>query len=1308
MSATLSLNADSITTSPNASASIFKMSDDALVAVWVEGKNGPGTDRVMRRYRSTDGVTWVKLSDYNSSTALNTFTAPDGSKHIYPLLTQQTGADVILGFNVMPTAANSQMFKMTYSTTQKDLTDTLIGAYTPTTAWTALAPGVTGTYNFTDWGAAAYDTVHTDAIVAFSAVSGTFTACYLIAFDPTTGKVTETDFTGTPSSDNRQPRIALDLSVTPINVWTSHSKFTGFDYRLALHTYNGATLALSVNESVAAVAPTELKQTFCCLNPDGTAQVFYVDNSYQLVTRQRTGAATYTAALVLATNIANFAVQGGTPANISWQDQFAVFVLANGDIYVFFKIISSQPNGEVYYVRRNGSTWSAATALKTGSGGFNHPNFGPIAIGSDHKLHYLFSRGAGVYPGTWSLLYDFLYDGTPDAPTSVVPATRGETSLTPTLSATYKQKRSGDSSGKVAFRVVRPSDGVVMWEYRSPADYFTELFTSTAAWTARLGTLGTVASNILTAGSTGAWLVTADAARANARWSAAGKLTSDTAEFIAVYKWTDANNYIRASVVGGATDQFQLHKFIGGVLTLLQAKTFAPTLNNWYHIDLEVRGEKVIARLYDTAQAAAGKRKKDSTLVATAYGTVPDAGVATGLFGIGSTTTVASQWGGIADGEGGAWVENNTASIGTAVDGTFSVVYAGTALAKAVDYSLVAWAWDSQEMYEGALSATSTFAVNNPPAQIGPSIVSNTTTGNAELALYPLEPITGGEIAPVSCDIQRRTSAVGAIAAGAYAAIKSAIALVKATTETTVTFDFQLPTNGLARNLVVDGAVASGHAKTLDAAATLIADSAAPSGFALKAVGTGYTTLAIARAEATRAYSYAVSIKGDGANNGEVLVEWLDTARATISTDATLTRSTGSYADAAQTNKTAPANTKYVRFKVRSAAATGVAYFSAVRFKQGAGAVAAWSSADQSLMNPSAAVFTAAAGNERVPVWTGLSLASFGATLVFEPTTSPHAADVVLFEIRVDANNTLRLIHTTTDTMKFEKRRGGTVVANPTTAALTSAVGSAIVVSISQDATGMYVDAQVNGGAWVSASSVIEQAQMALAGTVTEVWVGSAAGASWADGKIGIVRRTGAMTSAQRQTATPYRDPDANDTVGPWVFPGFGVEVPSFDDRLVKLGTSYDYRTLVTATAATPTTVTGQSFAATVNVDSPPKWFLKDGSDQTKDTWLKVIERFPYSVPRATRVVNPLAGNRKVAIKQKTPTGIEGTLRVMFTSVADQSAKETAIRALQASDATLYLQTPFGDLFAVALPDPIDFNKYTSILEASISVVEVG
>ena len=641
--------------------------------------------------------------------------------------------------------------------------------------------------------------------------------------------------------------------------------------------------------------------------------------------------------------------------------------------------------------------------------------------------------------------------------------------------------------------------------------------------------------------------------------------------------------------------------------------------------------------------------------------------------------------------------------------GTFSIAYAGTALVKGTTYIVNVQFVESLDARASVLLG-SFFSWTDPPVQFIAGLTADAASAKQKIAAMPglrvdaTEKRISTDLVPATCAFMRRAAGVGS-----FAALAAAAAVRLPTAESGLTFAQQLPVNGLGLNLAQDGAISTAFGRNMDANASIIADPAAPSGYTCKAVGTGYSTIDVIRAEATRAYSLGLSIKGDGTNNGECLIEWLDSSGTPISTLATLTRSTASYGDVLSTNATAPANTKFVRFKVRGAAAsTGLAYFSSLRFKQQPGAVAAWSAGDQQYFPDSCAVFTAAAGNEQLPVPAGLTFGSWGATIVYEPTTSPHAAAAGLLQLRYDGTNDVRVRHTTADRIEVVVVRAGVGVITVQTSVLGSAVGDRITVSVTQDATGLYLDAKLNAGAWVSASDVSELGKLPLAGAIAQVYVGSIANvAQWADGKIGIVRLTKAMTSIQRQTATPYRLADDND-LAVWCWPGFGMQIPMLDDQAAGLGIGYDYRADTTAATPPGTAATGASLSASVAATTDGIW-LKCPADPTLN--LKLPVRYDTNLPmrrgRGAQVYEPVDGGPVSVAYAKSPRGEEFDIQLSLQ--ADPSLK-AKLYALQASDNDLYLLDPIGGTRKVRFSDaPIEGPVHAEgYYEASFHLIEVA
>jgi hypothetical protein len=188
-----------------------------------------------------------------------------------------------------------------------------------------------------------------------------------------------------------------------------------------------------------------------------------------------------------------------------------------------------------------------------------------------------------------------------------------------------------------------------------------EVFADLSAWTANPGTIGTVAANVLTSGGTGTQRVDWNGPNSmwrDGRWSATFKLVSTAAGArYAVEKFVDTSNLVRAYVSGDGS-ALVIQKLIAGTPTTVTTSAQAMTINRWYWIELEAQGTTYIVKVYDTGGTVPGVTKASSTLLQTITGTIADAAVVSGriaLYTEGSGTAV--QWGGIATGNGGVYVE---------------------------------------------------------------------------------------------------------------------------------------------------------------------------------------------------------------------------------------------------------------------------------------------------------------------------------------------------------------------------------------------------------------------------------------------------------------------------------------------------------------------------------------------------------------------------------------------------------------------------------------------------------------------------
>lgn len=194
--------------------------------------------------------------------------------------------------------------------------------------------------------------------------------------------------------------------------------------------------------------------------------------------------------------------------------------------------------------------------------------------------------------------------------------------------------------------------------------FMPEVFADTSGWTAVQGTLGTVSTNILTAGTaTGPWSARAGLSTwRDVRYSGQFKKTQDdvTSPTWEVVKWVDANNWVAAVVTGG---QLRIYKNVAGTTSQVGTGVAASfTTNNWYWLELEVQGTVYITKVYNSG--ASPVAKSSATLLNTKSETISDSAftsggyimIAHGLVG-GANNSVASQWGGLNSGDGGVYVE---------------------------------------------------------------------------------------------------------------------------------------------------------------------------------------------------------------------------------------------------------------------------------------------------------------------------------------------------------------------------------------------------------------------------------------------------------------------------------------------------------------------------------------------------------------------------------------------------------------------------------------------------------------------------
>lgn len=185
-----------------------------------------------------------------------------------------------------------------------------------------------------------------------------------------------------------------------------------------------------------------------------------------------------------------------------------------------------------------------------------------------------------------------------------------------------------------------------------------EVFADTSAWTSS-SAIG-VASNILTITTALKWAKWSgpNSMWRDGRWSGTFKATA-TAGIYRAAKYVDAaDNDASGSAVWAQMNagNFQLIKIIAGTPTTVATVAQALTINRWYWMEVECQGTTYIARLYDTTVTTPGTTKASSTLLQTLTGTISDYQVTSGGVAVYSDQA-SSQWGGIASGNGGVYVE---------------------------------------------------------------------------------------------------------------------------------------------------------------------------------------------------------------------------------------------------------------------------------------------------------------------------------------------------------------------------------------------------------------------------------------------------------------------------------------------------------------------------------------------------------------------------------------------------------------------------------------------------------------------------
>lgn len=184
-----------------------------------------------------------------------------------------------------------------------------------------------------------------------------------------------------------------------------------------------------------------------------------------------------------------------------------------------------------------------------------------------------------------------------------------------------------------------------------------ERFTDATGFVVVAGAAPSVASNIVTSTAANelAWCNQSFVWR-DGRASATFKAVATNGYYRLRWR-VGANDFVEAGV-DAAVPRFQLLKVIGGAQTIGTTQAIsALTLNRWYWIEIEKMGTTFIAKMYDALVTTPGTTKASSTLLWTITWTVADAAVQAGAHISVISDQTTQQWGGLATGDGGVYVE---------------------------------------------------------------------------------------------------------------------------------------------------------------------------------------------------------------------------------------------------------------------------------------------------------------------------------------------------------------------------------------------------------------------------------------------------------------------------------------------------------------------------------------------------------------------------------------------------------------------------------------------------------------------------
>jgi hypothetical protein len=1127
-------------------------------------------------------------------------------------------------------------------------------AYTPTNAWNVYSINL---------GDAVADTVKSAAHIMFEASpdGGTTDYVYMIAIDKATAaKITELRFVITDTL-GQSGDFRVDAQATP-KLYLTYLDSTAKLIKYRSYTFNGSTYSAADGEETAYTGATIINELVTWLDAANLLEFAWGEATTTLKTRKRTGVGTYGAITTLTTSAADFG-----------PDQFSLTVSefgnANADVVLLLR--DNTAASQMHYVKRIATAWGAVAAL-TSDARFYYDGSIIRRIGSDSRAHAVYSSSESPTVG----YYDFVGAGSSPTATDVLPRGTNNLSATPVISATYVEALAGDNLLKYRVLVKRSSDSTVFWDTGAggtawggapvgPGDTFSIVYAGTA----------------LVKGTT----YQIEISFWESVDSIAGALSSPID-----FSWNDPP---RAAAVSLAADTALAKMRVALYPLAPGASDLQPVLADIYR---RISG----ATLWEFLTRVTFTAPTTQTGFA-AYRQLPEK-IARNL--------VIN--GGFVSGSHG-WALHANASV--VIDAASPSGYALRTIATGVDMSSShdipveagkAYSFAAQVRTDGGNGRVEVAWLDGAGATISivvgsavtvtvytESVLANQTApGNARTARIRFDnPGGAGVFFMTAVRLMQQAGAPAAWTSAHQQYVSRGLAIYEAST-----------------NLAADGDMeAVGTASYTATTATLSKDTTNPFAGAkrLKIVNTSANGRASQTGSLAAAQPISASVRCIGADAGAGIRLVSTPGGTTIASD--LGASTTDYVVRKVAGVIAGGDTGWRVDLIGGSGAAVTSYFDNLAVENKA--------YDTMNADPSGQAFALAGrtvSDIRLQLPSAFDPTDFAFVAVVRPDVAYAVAkDYGILYTEVDANNSfaLRLLKASGNGVSIVKVRSGVTLQLMTVAQGWNTGDTVAVAGKFRAGTGLTVFVSINGAAVSTAADATPEAQIAIVGAPTLLQL-IGYSAQQLLGTIGVARiLKGGLSDAtiSALVSDPYQQPTADD-LAVWNFEGATLTVPSYDDRFVRLGKTYEYRADTTSATPPATMATGQISSGVVAalVDS---FWLKHPDDDTFDLKLFPLyaDKWAYDIPREATIVSPIGGGFKIAELAASRAGAEfGGIHCLWPTGSE--ATKLALEALQNAEDPLVLQDPFGASRRVVFAGSARYVEHPEgWLEATLPLVEV-